>query len=207
MNERLNPEKTLQEIMKEQSPRNIKHLAMLAAPKLDLSKSEIYTLIGKMEKDSKINFCPFDRTLPENVNKFFLNKNYFSIEFWTIVSLSISLVLSVFFISPSSSFVFIRVILGMIFCFFLLGWSFTNILFPRLYVRIDQFERLLIAFGFSILYTIICALFVNVIWEINALSIAISIGSFTLLLHIISTSLRILIILKKIVPSPLIEEK
>lgn len=207
MNDTINPEETIQKIMKEQSPRNIKRLAVLAEAKLNLSKAEIYTLIGKMEKASKIHFSSFDRTLPKKTTQFFVKKNYYSVEFWIIIFLSILLVLSVIFIPPSSSFVFVRVILGMFFCFFLLGWTFTNSIFPRLYVRIDQFERLLIAFGFSILYTIICALFVNAIWKINALSIAISICSLTLFFHMISTGLRILIILKHIVPSPILEEK
>ena len=81
------------------------------------------------------------------------------------------------------------------FGFFISGWVIVNLVFPKLYERIDQLERVLIALGVSIGISIFTGLILNDVWIINSLSFVIVLGSLTIILLALSTLLRILIVL------------
>jgi hypothetical protein len=189
--------KTIMKVLSEEKPRTVKQLVQKISNLTGKEQFEIYNIIQQLEKERiiKLGSSRFERIPPKSLTDFFFKSHYFSIEFWTILLLTIIFFLSVLLIQENSPFSFVRIIFGSIFGFFIPGWVIVNLFFPRIYEKIDQLERVLIAMGVSIGISIFTGLILNDIWIINSLSFVITLGSLTIVILALSTLLRILIVL------------
>ena len=77
------------------------------------------------------------------------------------------------------------------------GWVITNLIFPKVYETINQFERILLSLGISIGIAIFSGLILDDVWIIDSFALTTTIGSFSLFILIISLLNRILIGLEK----------
>jgi len=191
---------TVLKVLSEEKPRTVKQLVQKTIDLTGKEQPEIYEVIQGLEKEKtiKLGSPRIDRIPPKSLTSFFFKLHYFSIEFWTILFLTIIFFLSVPLIQENSPFSFVRIIVGGIFGFFIPGWVIVNLVFPKIYEKIDQLERVLIAIGVSIGISIFTGLILNDVWIINSLSFVIALGSLTILILALSTLLRILIVLSVI---------
>lgn len=181
------------EIINSKKPRTIKQLVQLVHQNTKLEADTIYCIIKKLECEGKLKLRN-GSSVPSisSFKTYFFQKNYFSIEFWIILAFSIFFVLTVF-IDEHSIFFFIRVITSFLYSIFVPGWLFANIVFPRPYWRIDQFERFLIANISSLVILLILGLSMSFISIINSFTLSISVVLGSSVMQILSTCLRLLI--------------
>ena len=187
--------KIIQKILAEEKPKTVRELVEKTRNITGKSKEEIYGLIQDLEK-SKIIYLgspKIERTLPISLSSYILKLHYFSVEFWLIILLTSVFFPTIILIPSDSSFLFLRVIMGLLFGIFIPGWAITNIFFPRIYETIDQLERVLISLGINIGIAIFSGLMLNTVWIIDSLSFVVVIGSLTIIALLISTIIRILI--------------
>ena len=208
--------KLIQDTLKDERPNTVKRLVHLVQKKTSLEKTEIYDAIQQMEKEKKIHLgaTRIERKLPSTLRNFFLRFHYYSVEFWVILSFTLIFFLLVLLVQKGSPVTFLRTMIdfpivllvqkgpfvtflrtmiGLLYCLFIPGWTFANLLFPKLYETIDQFERMLLALGINIGIVIFTGISLDTYWVIDDYSFIISIGVVTIVLLFISSTLRILI--------------
>ncbi|MBY8999973.1 MAG: DUF1616 domain-containing protein [Candidatus Heimdallarchaeota archaeon] len=187
--------KIIQKIVNEEKPKTVKQLINKTAIITGNDEQEIYFAIQELEKNKiiRLGSPTLLRELPTTVNEYLFRNRYFSIEFWIIIFLICAFFPVGMLIPADSSFQFLRVIIGVLFGLFIPGWTITNLVFPKLYEKIDQLERVLIAVGMNIGIIIFSGLILNEIWLIDSVPFVIIIGSFTFLMHLLSVTVRILI--------------
>jgi len=185
----------IQDTLRDERPNTVRRLVHLVQKKTDLEKTEIYDAIQQMEKEKKIHLgaTRIERNLPSTLRNFFLRFHYYSVEFWIILSFTLIFFPLVLLIQKDSPVIFLRTIIGLLFCLFIPGWTFANLLFPKLYETIDQFERMLLALGVNIGIVIFTGISLDMYWVIDDYSFVVSIGVVTIVLLFISSTLRILI--------------
>ena len=185
----------IQDTLKDERPNTVKRLVHLVQKKTSLEKTEIYDAIQQMEKEKKIHLgaTRIERKLPSTLRNFFLRFHYYSVEFWVILSFTLIFFLLVLLVQKGPFVTFLRTMIGLLYCLFIPGWTFANLLFPKLYETIDQFERILLALGINIGIVIFTGISLDTYWVIDDYSFIISIGVVTIVLLFISSTLRILI--------------
>lgn len=190
-----NNKQVIQDTLRDERPNTVRRLVHLVQKKTNLEKTEIYDAIQQMEKEKKIHLgaTRIERNLPSTLRNFFLRFHYYSVEFWVILSFTLIFFPLVLLVQRDSPVIFLRTIIGLLFCLFIPGWTFANLLFPKLYETIDQFERMLLALGVNIGIVIFTGISLDTYWVIDDYSFVISIGLVTIVLLLISSTLRILI--------------
>ena len=190
-----NTKQLIQDTLRNERPNTVRRLVHLVQKKTNLEKTEIYDAIQQMEKEKKIHLgaTRIERNLPSTLRNFFLRFHYYSVEFWVILSFTLIFFPLVLLVQNDSPVIFLRTIIGLLFCLFIPGWTFANLLFPKLYETIDQFERMLLALGVNIGIVIFTGISLDTYWVIDDYSFVISIGLITIVLLLISSTLRILI--------------
>ncbi len=190
-----NTKQLIQDTLRDERPNTVRRLVHLVQKKTNLEKTEIYDAIQQMEKEKKIHLgtTRIERNLPSTLRNFFLRFHYYSVEFWVILSFTLIFFPLVLLVQRDSPVIFLRTIIGLLFCLFIPGWTFANLLFPKLYETIDQFERMLLALGVNIGIVIFTGISLDTYWVIDDYSFVISIGLVTIALLLISSTLRILI--------------
>ncbi len=190
-----NTKQLIQDTLRDERPNTVRRLVHLVQKKTNLEKTEIYDAIQQMEKEKKIHLgtTRIERNLPSTLRNFFLRFHYYSVEFWVILSFTLIFFPLVLLVQRDSPVIFLRTIIGLLFCLFIPGWTFANLLFPKLYETIDQFERMLLALGVNIGIVIFTGISLDTYWVIDDYSFVISIGLVTIVLLLISSTLRILI--------------
>ncbi len=185
----------IQDTLRDERPNTVRRLVHLVQKKTDLEKTEIYGAIQQMEKEKKIHLgaTRIERNLPSTLRNFFLRFHYYSVEFWVILSFTLIFFPLVLLVQRDSPVIFLRTIIGLLFCLFIPGWTFANLLFPKLYETIDQFERILLALGVNIGIVIFTGISLDTYWVIDDYSFVVSIGLVTIVLLLLSSALRILI--------------
>jgi uncharacterized membrane protein len=188
-------EKIIQKILTDEKPKTVRELVKKTVDLTGKSKEEIYGLIQELEKVKVIQLGSpnIERNLPETLSGFLFKVHYFSIEFWLIGFLTLIFFPIILLISPNSPLLFMRVIVGLLFGIFIPGWVITNILFPKIYEKIDQTERVLISIGINIGISIFTGLILNSVWIIDSMSYVIVVGCLTIVCLLISAVIRILI--------------
>jgi hypothetical protein len=188
-------EKVVQKILIEEKPKTVRKLIQRTLELTKANEKQVYQTIKEMESKKAIRLGSekITRTLPKSFSEYLLKSHYFSIEFWIIICLCALFFLTVLLIPETSPVLFIRVIAGGVFGILIPGWVITNIIFPRLYETIDQFERILFSLGINIGIIIFSGLILNQIWAIETPSFVIVIGSLTLFFLFLNVLLRILI--------------
>ena len=188
-------EKTVQKILTEEKPRTVRKLIQRTLELTDADEKQIFKVIKDFEANKVIQLGSprITRALPKSISEYFLKMNYFSIEFWVILSLCLFFFLSVLLIPDTSPVLFIRAISGGIFGILVPGWVITNLIFPRLYEAIDQYERILYSLGINVGIIIFAGLILNQVWVIETLPFVIIIGSLTLFILLSTVILRLLI--------------
>lgn len=188
-------EKAILRTLQYEKPKTVKKLIERTVELTSGDKYEVYLIVQELERTKRIHLGSpkIIRKLPESIPEYFVKFNYFSIEFWSIFLLTILFFPIIILIPEESSFLFLRVIFGFLFILFIPGWSITNLFFPKLYETIDQFERILIATGLNVGIAIFSGLILNQVWIINSTAFAIVIGSFTFVISILSSLLRVYI--------------
>jgi uncharacterized membrane protein len=181
--------------MNEDKPKTVKQLIEKTQETTGENDKEIYLAIQELEKNNliKLGSSKIKRELPESLEKYLFGKNYFVIEFWVLTILICTFFPIGLLIPADSTFFFVRIVFGVLFGLFIPGWTVTNLIFPRLYENIDQLERVLIAVGINIGIIIFSGLILNDVWLIDSISFVLTIGIFSIIIHILSTILRILI--------------
>lgn len=187
--------KVIQKIMNEDKPKTVKQLMTKTIAITGKEDHEIYLAIQELEKTNiiKLGSPKITRDLPKSVHEYLFKNKYFVVEFWTLLILIIIFVPVGLFIPVDSFFSFLRIIFGVLFGLFIPGWTITNLIFPRLYENIDQLERVLLAVGMNIGIIIFSGLILNAIWLIDSAPFVIIIGSFSLFIHLLSVTFRILL--------------
>ncbi|NPD87949.1 MAG: DUF1616 domain-containing protein [Asgard group archaeon] len=187
--------KIIQKTLADEKPKTVRELVKKTIDLTGKSKEEIYSLIQELEKTKTIRLGSpkIKRILPETLYSFVFKLHYFSIEFWLIGFLILIFFPIIIFIPPDSPILFLRVIMGILFGIFIPGWVITNILFPRIYEKIDQTERVLISIGINIGISIFTGLILNTVWIIDSIPFVIVIGCLTIVALLISTAIRILL--------------
>ena len=185
----------IQKILTNERPNTVRRLVHLVQKKTDLEITEIYGAIRQMEKEKDIHLVAprIERKLPSTLIDFFLRFHYYSIEFFIISLFTLIFFPLVLLVQEGSPISFLRTIIGLLFCLLIPGWTFANLLFPRLYETIDQFERILLAFGVNIGIVIFTGISLDTYWVIDDYSFVVSIGLVTIVLLLLSSALRILI--------------
>lgn len=185
----------IQKILTNERPNTVRRLVHLVQKKTDLEITEIYGAIRQMEKEKDIHLgAPrIERKLPSTLTDFFLRFHYYSIEFFIISLFTLIFFPLVLLVQEGSPISFLRTIIGLLFCLLIPGWTFANLLFPRLYETIDQFERILLALGVNIGIVIFTGISLDTYWVIDDYSFVVSIGLVTIVLLLLSSALRILI--------------
>ena len=193
--ETVKTKKLIQDILRDERPNTVRRLVHLVQKKTSLEKTEIYEASQQMEKEKKIHLgaTRIERKLPSTLRNFFLKSHYYSVEFWVILSFTLIFFPLVLLVQKDSPVIFLRTIIGLLFCLFIPGWTFANLLFPKLYETIDQFERMLLALGVNIGIVIFTGISLDMYWIIDDYSFVVSIGLVTIVLLFISSTLRILI--------------
>jgi len=188
-------EKVIQKIMNEDKPKTVKQLMTRTRTVTGKEEREIYLAIQDLEKANiiKLGSPKITRELPKSVHEYLFRNKYFVVEFWALLILISMFVPIGLFIPADSFFSFLRIIFGILFGLFIPGWTITNLIFPRLYENIDQLERVLLAVGMNIGIIIFSGLILNAIWLIDSVPFVIIIGSFSLLIHLLSVIIRILL--------------
>ncbi|MHA1686605.1 MAG: DUF1616 domain-containing protein [Candidatus Heimdallarchaeaceae archaeon] len=182
------------EIINKEKPRTVKQLIRLTAEKTGLSREEIFPIVRQLETKGTLKLKSINKIppLPDSLKKYLFENNFYAIEFWGIITISI-VFMAVTQIDHTSNFFFLRVVLGFAYTLFVPGWVLTNIFFPRLYETIDLFERILLAVGLSLGINLLLGLILNVMFEINAFLLAVSTFAISLLLLIFSVIIRLFI--------------
>jgi len=187
-------------ILTEEKPKTVRKLSEKATELSKKDRNFIYSIIREMEQEGEIRLGSekIERRLPKTISQYFLQVNYYSIEFWILIVLSIIFFLTVPLISEGSPFYFLRVTMGIIYGIIIPGWAISNVIFPKLYETIDQLERTLFAIGINVGTMIFGGLILNRIWAIDNLPFVIVLGSLTIVSAIASGIIRILIGSEKI---------
>ncbi|MCG3215154.1 MAG: DUF1616 domain-containing protein [Candidatus Heimdallarchaeota archaeon] len=187
--------KEIQKILVEEKPKTVRELVKKTVVTTGKEKEEIYQIVKKLEKERiiKLGSQKVDRTLPTSISEYLFKIHFFSIEFWSILLLTCIFFPIIILINPESPFLFLRVIWGLLFGLFIPGWTITNLIFPKVFELIDQFERALIAIGVNIGISIFTGLILNNVWIIDSIPFTITIGILTFVILILSVILRILI--------------
>lgn len=182
-------------ILSDEKPKTVRKLSERAIELSKVDKNTIYNIIRQMERDGEIQLGSekIQRKLPKTISQYLMNFNYYSIEFWSIITLTLFFFLAALLIPPNSPVFFLRVTMGIIFGIIVPGWTISNVIFPKLYETIDQIERSLIAIGINIGTMIFGGLILDQIWIIDSLPFVIVLGSLTIVAALISMILRILI--------------
>lgn len=185
----------IQKVLNEEKPKTVKKLIERTVELSNADKSSIYSIIQELEKNKTIQLGSpkINRELPSTVFSYLFERNYYSLEFWLILCLTIIFFITTLVIQEGSSFLFLRVTMGIIFGVFIPGWLVVNLIFPKPYEIIDQIERLLFSLGINIGIMIFAGLILNQVWAISSLPFLIIIGSFSVFMLILSTGIRLLI--------------
>ncbi len=183
------------QVLEKEKPTTVSKLVDFTKEEIEVEKSVIYSVIKEMEEvgDIILGSPNYERFIPSSIRKFFFSLNYFAIEFWGIVTITSVFILVALYFPEYGFLQFIRLVMGLLFTLFIPGWVLINLLFPQLYEKIDQFERSMLAFGGSVVVTILFALLLNDIWEISAIPIATVLSLFTVFCLLLSSFIRILI--------------
>lgn len=180
--------------MIEEKPKTVKKLSERTAELSKTDRITVYNIIREMENEGEIHLgsVKIERKFPSTFSQYFLQVNYYSVEFWILISLSILFFLTVLLISKDSPFYFLRVIMGIIYGLIVPGWAISIVIFPKLYEIIDQIERTLIAIGINIGTIVFGGLILNQIWSLDNKAFVITLGSVTIVATILSATIRIM---------------
>ena len=191
----LSVEKSIQKILTEEKPKTVRKLIQKTLELTEANEKQVYQTIKDLEKRNAIHLGSpkITRKLPKTIPDLLFKLHYFSVEFWLILGLCVLFFITVLLIPETSPLLFLRVIVGGIFGVLIPGWTVANLIFPRLYEVIDQYERILISLGINIGIMIFSGLILNQIWVMETPSFVIIIGSLTIFTLFLTTLLRILI--------------
>lgn len=192
--------KIILKVMNDDKPKTVKQLIAKTVSSSGKEEQEVYEAVRELEKEKAIHLgAPkIERDLPKTLNNYIFKRSYYAIEFWIIVSFIVAFLIIGILVEPDSPFSFLRVIVGSLAGLFIPGWVTANLIFPKIYEKIDQLERVLISLGINIGVTIFIGLLLDQIWAINSMAYVTALVSFTLIVHIASVVLRILLGSEKI---------
>ncbi len=186
-------EKQVQEIIGEYKPADIRTLVELVEEKYETPQDEVLKILREKEQKKEITLqepIVEPTSLPKNLKEYFFKKNYFSIEFWTVI-ITICLVAIFVFVNVETGFFFIlRYIVVSFFMLILSGWTLTAAIFPELNDNFRFLERAATAIGFSIVILVVDGLFLNYTFHFNPVSIGVSLIIITIIPLVIAIGLR-----------------
>jgi len=187
--------KIIQKILTEEKPKTVRELVQKTVETTGKEEEEVYEIIKILEENRviRLGHAKIERTLPPSVYSYLFKIHYYSLEFWSIFILTCAFFPIIIFIRQDSPVLFLRVIFGVLFGIFIPGWAITNLIFPRIFETIDQFERVLLAIGINIGISIFAGLLLNQVWIIDSMPFTVTIGAITFVVLILSITFRILI--------------
>jgi len=153
-------------IVKKENPENVEKLIKLVKIRVNVSEQEILKRILYLQDQGKLTFEQPIVSFPHTFkNYIFSHQAYW---YWITIVLSLSAALSTFTI-PENVYpaVYARYVLGTIFVWLLLGYSFVKALFPSKVpvptksTELDLIERVALSIGMSIVLVIINGFVLN----------------------------------------------
>ena len=171
------------DLIRNTTPKDVKHLIDVADRELDISRDIIIKNILELENQGKIKFSPPSEIISKNFSSYLFSK--YAIWFWLIIIISMASIYSVFTIPEKSiPYVYIRYILGFIFVLLLPGFSLVKILFPK--KEIDIIERIALSIGISLALVPLVGLILNFSpWGIRLTPISLSLFTLIIILAIV----------------------
>jgi hypothetical protein len=150
---------TILKIVQEKKPETVRELISIANNETRLKEKDLLHIIQNLQEEKKFEF--YELAFPESTLEYLFSQR--GLWFWFTVVLS-TLSLCLLFIPESLPLLYLRNVIGLIFVFYLPGYTLTKVLYPisvplkMRSITLDSIERLAISIGLSLTLTPIIGL-------------------------------------------------
>ena len=176
--------KILETVAKEK-PENLEKLRQFMQQEHCIKPELTTQILIELQNEGKLHFKKHEPTTHPSISEYIFSKR--ALWYWIIITLSITTSLSVFAL-PEANYplTYLRIALGILFVFFLPGFTFIKVLFPKgvplktASENLDKIELVALSLGLSLALTPIVGLILNYTpWGITLTTITLSLLGLT----------------------------
>jgi hypothetical protein len=145
---------TILKIVQEKKPETVRELISIANNETRIKEIDLLHIIQNLQEEKKFEF--YELTFPESTLEYLFSQR--GLWFWFTIAMSI-LSVCLLFIPESLPIVYTRNVIGLIFVFYLPGYTLTKVLYPisvplkMRSITLDSIERLALSIGLSLTLT------------------------------------------------------
>ncbi|MFW9922796.1 MAG: DUF1616 domain-containing protein [Candidatus Thorarchaeota archaeon] len=174
-------------------PTTVRALVTILQNDYEKPKNIVLKIIHEMEQNNELFLqepIPEPTIPPQRIRDYFFGRNYFSYEFWLVIS-SIILTFTLVAINVTSGFFFyLRYVIIVFYLLILPGWTLTAAIFPELNDKLRFLERVATAIGLSIVILVLIGIFLNYTFRFTPMSITAVLAVFSIICQGIAIGLR-----------------
>lgn len=174
----------LETVVKEK-PENLEKLKQFMQQEHCIKPELTTQILIELQNEGKLHLKKHEPTTNPSISEYIFSKR--ALWYWIIITLSITTSLSVFALPETNySLTYLRIALGIVFVFFLPGFTFIKVLFPKAVPlkttnkNLNKIERMALSLGLSLSLTPIVGLILNYTpWGITLTTITLSLLGLT----------------------------